>query len=550
MFEEKEFDELEDEEYEDLDELESVAIEVEEFSDLAGLEDIPEEQEVGFTGSDVIITYGEKVEDEMKVLEKKFNEKLKELENADPDSALREMSDLLDDSRMLEAHHITSKISSYIASLLTTLENHKDATEYYLQSVSEARKSGDKQLHLECLTPFGLNLIHFDPKDASVVFSQAISLAKELNDEEAYSQNTIHLANCLVLSDKKQAIQLYSEGKKYFEKIGDNQWLGIINYKIGNIYLKTNEYQSAFELLLDAKEKLSKHPETLEALKLSEAIRTTKYILMYGHSIKDRLSIPRPEAIEDTPNIKKIYELLSINGSFDIIKSIKTIDNVQEPTEEEAFDSLKCIFTGSNIDKKTKEEIEEESELYEKIGELYLKDGFPANGFYNFVAAQSLNYLAGEGKKAEKLEKRITKIVENIAGENTQQLFDMQIYLYYQIAYCIADKHPKESRKLVEKGIELSRKRDNPYYEALNKEILASILGKKQEDKAIVEYESAISIYESLEDQVDLLRILEKYGDILLESHQDKAKEVYNRALNIANELEESVSISGLKDKL
>ncbi len=486
----------------------------------------------------------------MKALEKRFAEKLKELENADPDSALRDMSDLLNDSRMLEAHHITSKISSYIASLLTILENHKDATEYYLQSVSEARKSGDKQLHLECLTPFGLNLIHFDPKDASVVFSQAINLAEELNDEEAYAQNTIHLANCLALSDMKQAVQLYGEGKKYFENIGDNQWLGIINYKIGNIYLKTNEYQPAFELLLDAKEKLSKHPETLEALKLDEAIKTTRYILLYGHSIKDRLSIPIPEAIEDTPNIKKIYELLSSNGSFDIIKSIKTIDNIHEPTEEEAFDSLKCLFKGSNIDRKTNDDIEDESELYEKIGELYLKDGFPANGFYNFVAAQSLNYLAGEGKKADKLDKRITKIVENIAGENTQQLFDMQIYLYYQIAYCIADKQPKESRKFVEKGIELSRKRDNPYYEALNKEVLASILGKKQEDKAIVEYESAISIYESLEDQVDLLRILEKYGDILLESHQDKAKEIYTRALNIAKELEESDSISRLKDKL
>jgi hypothetical protein len=550
MFEEKEFDELEDEEYEDLDDLESIAIEVEEFSDLAGLEDLPEEQEVGFTGSDVIITYGEKVEDEMKALEKRFNEKLKELENADPDLALREMSDLLNDSRMLEAHQITSKISSYIASLLTILENHRDATEYYLQSVSEARKSGDKQLHLECLTPFGLNLIHFDPKDASVVFSQAISLAEELKNEEAYAQNTIHLANCLALSDKKQAVQLYNEGKKYFEKIKDNEWLGIINYKIGNIYLKINEYQTAFELLIDAKEKLSKHPETLEALKVDKAIKTTKYILMYGHSIKDRLSIPRPEAIEDTPNIKKIYELLSSNGSFDIIKSIKTIDNVQEPTEREAFDSLKCLFRGSNIDRKSDDEIEDDSELYERIGELYLKAGFPANGFYNFVAAQSLNYLAGENKKADKLDKRISKIIENIAGENTQQLFDMQIYLYYQIAYCIADKQPKESRKFVEKGIELSRKRDNPYYEALNKEILAGILGKNQEDKAIVEYESAISIFESLEDQVDLLRILEKFGDILLESHHDKAKEIYNRAMNIAKELEESDSINRLKDKL
>ncbi|MFW9852584.1 MAG: hypothetical protein ACFFDS_06560 [Candidatus Thorarchaeota archaeon] len=188
--------------------------------------------------------------------------------------------------------------------------------------------------------------------------------------------------------------------------------------------------------------------------------------------------------------------------------------------------------------------------MYEKIGELYLKDGYPANGFYNLVAAQSLNYLAGEKKKADKLDKRMVKIIENIAGENTQKLFDMQIYLYYQLAYCIADKQPKDSIKFVEKGIELSRKRDNPYYEAMNKEILAGILGKKQEDKAIVEYESAISIYESLEDQVDLLRILEKYGDILLESHQDKAKEIYNRALNIAQELEESDSISRLKDKL
>ncbi|MHA1954359.1 MAG: hypothetical protein ACW96U_10475, partial [Candidatus Heimdallarchaeaceae archaeon] len=86
MSEEREFEELE-EEYEDLDDLETVSLDLEEYSDLAGLEEIPEEQVVESSDKDIIITYGDRVEDEIAKLEGRFEGKKKELEDVEPDAA-------------------------------------------------------------------------------------------------------------------------------------------------------------------------------------------------------------------------------------------------------------------------------------------------------------------------------------------------------------------------------------------------------------------------------------------------------------------------------
>ncbi|MCK5142001.1 MAG: hypothetical protein KAQ70_07395, partial [Candidatus Heimdallarchaeota archaeon] len=117
MSEEREPDKLEelDEEYEDLSDFEEVSIEIEEYDDMAGLEDIPEETIEQSSPKDIIITYGDKIEDEIKNLEDEFKRKLSELENADSSIIIREINEILNRSKMLEAHSLTAEISSYLA---------------------------------------------------------------------------------------------------------------------------------------------------------------------------------------------------------------------------------------------------------------------------------------------------------------------------------------------------------------------------------------------------------------------------------------------------
>ena len=55
MSEERELEDL-DEEYEDLDDLETFTLDLQEYSDMAGLEEIPEEQIVESSDKDIIIT--------------------------------------------------------------------------------------------------------------------------------------------------------------------------------------------------------------------------------------------------------------------------------------------------------------------------------------------------------------------------------------------------------------------------------------------------------------------------------------------------------------
>ena len=551
MLEEREdFEDIE-EEYEDLDDLESVPLKMEEFSDLAGLEEIPEDQEAGLSEGDVVITYGEKIEDEIEILERRYNETIDRLQKEDTETALRELSSLLNDSKMLDAHHITAKTASYIGKLLSSQGNHKDATEFYLLSVSEARKSGDKKLHLENLTPFGLNLLEFDPKDASVVFGQAVKLADELGDKEAYALNTLHFANCLSLEDSAQALRLYNEAKKYFETIENVEWVGIINYKIGKIYLDTKDYHQAYHYLVNSNKQLNSFPETKQSLELYEAIIASRELKLSGTSVRYRLKLPAPEIADQTPNVRKIFQLLSTTGSFDIIKGLRNIKYVQEPSESSAFDGLKCIFEDSNCLKMADDDLLREADIYEEIGDLYLKDKCSANSFYNYVAAQTLFVTIGNSKKQERLEKKLDKLIQSFSiAEDTNIISNLQIYLNYQIGRCTYERKPKDSKKYAEKSIELARKRNNPLYEALNKEILADIKKSKDIEKAAIDYHSIITIYEELEDKVDLLRIFEKYGLMMLPHHNDRGKEILSKALTIAQELKKEEVINRIQEKL
>ncbi|MCG3226293.1 MAG: hypothetical protein H7645_05180 [Candidatus Heimdallarchaeota archaeon] len=549
MSEERELEELE-EEYEDLDDLETVSLDLEEYSDLEGLEEIPEEQVVESSDKDIIITYGDRVEDEIAKLEGRFEGKKKELKDAEPEIAIRQIAEILDASRILEARGLTAKIAYYIASLFSSQAEYKEATEYFLMAVSEARKSGNKELHLDYLTPFGINLMNFDFKDASVVFGQAVSLAEELGIQEAYAKNTVYFADCLSVGDIKQAIGLYAESKDYFKSINDWHWVGNIDFRIGNLYLKSRNYVQAHEFLENARVVLSEFSEILEDLQLTKYLNIARQLLYSGHSLKSRLNLPPPEPVLDSDNVRKVYQLLSERSSFDIIKGLKNTKFIQEPIEGEYYDTIKGLFTDSNIPKLSDDEIKKEIEMYEDIGDLFLKDNSLANSFYNFLAAQILAIQTKDGKRVEKINKKISKTIEQIVGEGTNQISDYILYINYQIALGISTKNLKQTKQYANETIDLAKKKDNPLYEALSKEILAVVESEKNTEKAMVHYESAISIYESLEDSVDLLRVLENFGNFILPLLNDRGREVLNKALEIATLLEKNDIIDRIKEKL
>ena len=553
MSEERELDELEDldEEYEDLSDFEEVSIEIEEYDDMAGLEDMPEETVVQGSQKDIIITYGDKIEDEIKNLEEEFNRKLSELENADPTIIIREINDVLTRSKMLEAHSLTAEISSYLASLLGSLDRHSEATEFCLQAVSESRKSEDDELRLKSLTSFGINLTYFDLKDASVVFSQAIELAEDLGNKKAIAVNTFYFANCQSETNLEQALSLYIDARKFFEETGENVWLGKIDFKLGKLQLENSQYQDALNILNSSKLYLKEHPRIRDEFKLDDVIERTNLLLLSGNTLKYRLKIPPPQIIEQTDQARKIYELLSEKSSFDIIKGLRNLHNVQVITGDYVFDNLKWILDGSDHEKFSDDELRYTSDLYEDIGNLFVKDNKEINAYFYYISAQILYILTQNSKKAEKLHKKLLKIIEDISEEETTpQYFDQQIYMYYQLAYSNKSINPKEAQKCVNSGLELARKRDNPFYEGLFKEILGDIRKEKDLEKALVDYQSSITIYEALDGNIDLMRIYEKQGTEMLSTQTDKAKEILRKALEIAKKLRNEEIKIRIEEKL
>ena len=540
MSEERELDELEelDEEYEDISDFEEVSIEIEEFDDMAGLEDIPEETIKQSSQDDIIITYGDKIEDEIKNLEDEYRKKLSELESADPLIIIKEINEILNRSKMLEAHSLTAEISSYLARLLEKLDRHNEATEFCLQAVSESRKSGDDELRLRCLTSFGINLTNFDFKDASVVFSQAIELAEDLGNKESVAVNTFYFANCQIETDREQSLSLYIDTRKFFEERGENVWLGRIDYKLGKLQLENFQYQDALNILNSSKLYLKDHPNIKDEFKLDELIERTTLLLLSGKTLKYRLKIPPPQIIEQSDQTRKIYELLSEKTSFDVIKGLRNLQHVQVLTGDYVFDSLKGILDGLEYEKFSDDELKYTSDLYEEIGNLFLKDNKQINAYFYYISAQILYILTQNSKKEEKLQKKLFKLIEAISEEETTpQYFDQRIYMYYQLAYANKSINPKKAQKCINSGIELARKRDNPFYEGLFKEILGDIRKEKDLEKALVEYQASITIYEALDGQFDLMRIYEKQGTEMLSTQTDKAKEILHKALEIAKKM-------------
>lgn len=552
MDEERSVKDLEEEEYEDLDKMEEFSLDMEVVSDLEGLEDLPEDQDVGLAQSDVIITYGDKIVDETKELEKKFDTLIAQIRDGDITDALHEAANLLNEGRRLEAHYVTSKIASLIASLLTAQGKHKDSTEYYLMSVSEARKSEDKKLHLLSLSKFGENLVHFDLKDAAVVFSQAREIAEELGEDEYYAENSFALANCMFKTEMDHAYNLYIESLSHFENSEDTKSKGIIKYRLGLINYIREEYQTAFQNLSDARALLTDYSELPEKEEVEKSLKIIRTLLKQGHSLNYFLSLPKIEPLTDSPETKKIFEIYTATGITDIVRRIKK-EQLQYVTRDLIeINATKPLLDIEKVSKMDEYELIETSKQYESIGDSYQKELNYGNAFYNYIGSRMLALQSKSDKRAEKLEKKLEKYIQFLTQqeEDASFFYNIQIYMFYQLALGTAEKKPKVSQKIANKGSELSSKRNNPYYEGLTKEIIADIKAAKDGNKAITDYQSIVAIFEGLDNQVDSMRIYEKIGAILISSQMDKGREYLMKALEIAKELEDQNIVQRLESKL
>ena len=552
MDEERSVEDLEEEEYEDLDKMEEFSLDMEVVSDLEGLEELPEDQDVGLAQSDVIITYGEKVVDETKELEKKFDALIAQIRDGEITDAINEAASLLNEGRRLEAHYVTSKIASLIASLLTAQGKHKDATEYYLMSVSEARKSEDKKLHLLSLSKFGENLIHFDLKDAAVVFNQAREIAEELGEDEYYAENSFALANCMFKTEMDHAYDLYIESLSHYESIEDTKSNGVIKYRLGLINYIREEYQTAFQNLSDARALLTDYSELPEREEVEKSLKIIRTLLKQGHSLNYFLSLPKIEPLTDSPETKKIFEIYTATGITDIVRRIKK-EQLQYVTRDLIeINATKPLLDIQKLSKMDEYELIENSKQYESIGDSYQKELNYGNAFYNYLGSRILALQSKSDKRAEKLEKKLEKYIQFLTQqeEDASFFYNIQIYMFYQLAMGTAERNPKLSQKIANKGLELSSKRNNPYYEGLTKEIIADIKAAKDGNKAITDYQAIATIFEGLNNQLDSMRIYEKIGTILISSQMDKGKEYLMKALEIAKELEDQDIVQRLESKL
>ena len=542
----------EEEEYEDLDSMDEFQLEMEEVSDIEGLEEIPEDEEVGIAESDIIITYDEKIIDETEELEKNYNLLIEQVKSGDTHSAINRASELLNVGKRLDAHFLTAKISSLVATLLSSENKHSEATEYYLQSVSEARKSEDKKLHLLSLSAFGGNLKNFDLKDAAVVFNQARELARELDEKEYYAENSVELANCLFASDKEQTYALYAENIGFFEQLSDHKTAGLIRYRMGLINILRNDFKTATDNLIHAQTHLRNIPKLEETKEIAVAIKYSRHHLKKGNARLHSLRLPSPEPLEDTSGTKKIFEIYTSTGIVDILNRIEKQQLRLIQSEERTIDESEYICDENKIARLNDSDIAEYSKLYEEVGEIFQKEGKTKSAFYNYLGSQLLALHIDNIKRSDKLEKKLERCVERLTEREEDETLhhNLLMYKYRQFAYGLREKNQKLSTFYATKGLDIATKRNNPYYEGLFKEIIADVKSLKDANSAYTDYLSVVALCEELENEICLMRIYEKIGNVFLFTQTEKAKGYLGEALKIAKELEDNEAIARLEGKI
>lgn len=552
MDEEKSVEDLEEEEYEDLDDMDEFQLEMQEMSDIEGLEEIPEDEEVGIAESDIIITYDDKIVDETEELEKNYNALLEQVKAGEIVKVIERASELISVGKRLDAHSLTAKISSLIATLLTSEQKHKEATEYYLQAVSEARKSEDKKLHLLSLSAFGRNLTNFDLKDAAVVFNQARDLAQELDEKEYYAENSVELAHCLFESNKEQPYALYSENIAYFENLPDYKTAAEIRYRMGLINILNNNYTNALQNLEEAKRIVQNIPDHKDLENILEAVKYSRFNLKKGNAILHNLRLPEPEPLEESPGTKKIFEIYTSTGIVDIIKRIEKKQLKLIASSTRGIDETKLIFDESKLTRLNDSDILEYSKLYEEVGDIYTKEGKINSSFYNYLGSQVLALHIGNLKRSEKIEKKLEKVCQTIieSEKDDTLYYSIKMYEYFQLATGIREKDQKLSNSYANKGLEIALKRNNTFYEGIFKEIIADVKSLKDGDKAYTDYLAIIALCQELNNEVCLMRIYEKIGNVFLFTQTEKAKGYLGEALKIAQELEDESAVARLEGKL
>ncbi len=553
MDEERSIEDLEEEEYEDLDDMDEFQLDMQVMDDMEeGLEEIPENDEMGIAGSDVIITYDDKIVDETEQLENNYNELIEQAKEGEVLSVINRASELLSVGKRLDAHYLTAKISSLIATLLSSENKHSEATEFYLLAVSEARKSEDKNLHLLSLSAFGTNLKHFDLKDAAVVFNQARELANELGKKDYYAENSIELAHCLFVSEKEQTYSLYEENIGFFENLSDHKTAALIRYRMGLINIVNKDFRKAVENLNKSRISAQNVPDLPETKDIQTAFKYAQTQLKRGRAILHSLKLPEPEPLEETPGTKKIFEIYTSTGIVDILNQIEKKQLKLISTEKRTVDETEYICDENKLTRLSDTDMLEYSKLYEEVGDIYLKEGSVNSSYYNFLGSQLLALHNNNMKRVDKLEKKLEKVIQSIIEEESDDtlFYSMMMYKYRQVATCIRESNQKLASSYATKGGEIASQRNNTYYEGIFREIIADIKSLNDEKKAYADYQTVISLCQELENDVCLMRIYEKIGNIFLFTQTEKAKEYLAKALEIAKELEDSDAIARIEGKL
>ena len=459
-------------------------------------------------------------------------------------NALNQMLVALKSSDDHGFNDLTAKMANVLGNLLDNANRKQDATNYFLMAVDRVKKTNDKKYTLEILEVAGKffrNNQIFGP--AVQCFLDARVIFREFGNEDQYAMYTIEAANCMQPSDDR-AIQLLNEAKKHFFNKEDMQSLGMANAKLGMFYLTRKEYKEALVNLQAAEKNWVDEPTLKAGMKLEQAIKSAKDSVNRGKAINYKLNIPRPpNRVQKTPHAKEIFKIFMTElVNFDKSKGIQKLSTDGTMDSQEVID----MFNNAHLLPLTDEDRKEKAEIVAKLADLEKIDRLYLNAFQDYTWAYSLLLQGKHYKEAKKMMKKIEDTMRNLQFNPTE----MQISFLNNVAISLTELNPEKAIEISTKGYDYANTIKNSYFMGGFLMFRANAHEKIDQEKAKQDYENSIQIFAELEDNIDLLNVLEKYGTFLQSIGEDGEKSTLKRALEIAKIVEDEEALNRIQTLL
>lgn len=246
-------------------------------------------------------------------------------------------------------------------------------------------------------------------------------------------------------------------------------------------------------------------------------------------------------------NIKELLEPITKLMNFDMEQGQKKIlyETVSSPEEERDSDAINKRLENAHLEPLTDEAKIEKADLFIQMARIQEKYGLNLRAFYDYTTAYSLLLQAKKDDRAKEFLNKAKGMMKKLPFNQEELL----LRFYNNVTLGLVDHNPEKAIEYGKEWQKLAESMKNLYYEAGAYIILGQAYEKIDTSKAKESFETAVKMFEELEDKMTLIEIYRKYGDFLVRIKDEEGKSYQDKSTAILDEMVEAGATMRVESK-